>query len=274
MSKIKCDACGLETDSALAFCCHCGNKIENLKLINKIFNLFSRNKLPKKVYEKFIDVRKDIEKINSDISKSDYIDTSLKNRLKKDFESNYYLCLNLNSFHDDEKIELKDDELNLVNSFIENYENIDSIAKDINEKYINKLYDEFKQNKEDYQAFVDKFKTQISYDEPVTENKKDFKNDYEFIKKLISFKESDDWDFGEDLGLMNDFIEEAVIIYRKYKLKNVSIFNSDILNYIIRNNNPQKIIEFLKYFGKEIDLNLFNMEQKRSLLHYITIYFS
>ena len=74
--------------------------------------------------------------------------------------------------------------------------------------------------------------------------------------------------------LMNDFIEEAVIIYRKYKLKNVSIFNSDILNYIIRNNNPQKIIEFLKYFGKEIDLNLFNIEQKRSLLHYITIYFS
>ena len=168
MSKIKCDACGLETDSALAFCCHCGNKI---------FNLFSRNKLPKKVYEKFIDVRKDIEKINSDISKSDYIDTSLKNRLKKDFESNYYLCLNLNSFHDDEKIELKDDERNLVNSFIENYENIDSIAKDINEKHINKLYDEFKQNKEDYQVFVDKFKTQISYDEPVTENKKDFKND-------------------------------------------------------------------------------------------------
>ena len=74
--------------------------------------------------------------------------------------------------------------------------------------------------------------------------------------------------------LLNDFIEEAVIIYRKYKLKNVSIFNSDILNYIIRNNNPQKIIEFLKYFGKEIDLNLFNIEQKRSLLHYITIYFS
>lgn len=256
MSKIKCDACGLETDSALAFCCHCGNKIENLKLINKIFNLFSRNKLPKKVYEKFIDVRKDIEKINSDISKSDYIDTSLKNRLKKDFESNYYLCLNLNSFHDDEKIELKDDELNLVNSFIENYENIDSIAKDINEKYINKLYDEFKQNKEDYQAFVDKFKTQISYDEPVTENKKDFKNDYEFIKKLISFKESDDWDFGEDLGLMNDFIE----VYNNFDAIKNEINEEISKKERILNNYDEslaKIQEFISKFKNNVSDELY-----------------
>ena len=256
MSKIKCDACGLETDSALAFCCHCGNKIGDVNLIKKIFNLFNRNKLPKKVYEKFFDVKEDIEKINSDISKSDYIDTSLKNRLIKDFESNYYLCLNLNSLHDDEKLELKDDELNLIKSFIENYENIDSLARDINEKHINKLYDEFNKNKETYQSFVDKFKTQISYDEPITENKKHFKEDYEFIKKLISFNESDNWDFGSDLGLMNDYIE----VYHNFDtIKNeineeISKKESILNNY---DKSLAKIREFISKFKNDVSDELY-----------------
>ena len=77
-----------------------------------------------------------------------------------------------------------------------------------------------------------------------------------------------------NLYLMKDDFEEAKFIYSKYKNILLSDFNSDILNYIIQKNNAEKIIEFLNEFKDEIDYNLFNIEQKRSLIHYICLYLS
>ena len=76
------------------------------------------------------------------------------------------------------------------------------------------------------------------------------------------------------LCLMEDYIEEAKIIYNKFKIFHDSYFNPIILNYIIENKNPEKIIEFLNKFKDVIDFNLFNSEHKRSLIHYICIYLS
>ena len=76
------------------------------------------------------------------------------------------------------------------------------------------------------------------------------------------------------LCLMEDYIEEAKIIYNKFTNLRDSYFNPIILNYIIENKNPEKIIEFLKEFKNVIDFNLFNAEHKRSLIHYICIYLS
>ena len=77
-----------------------------------------------------------------------------------------------------------------------------------------------------------------------------------------------------NLCLMKDYLEEAKAIYSKYKNIYISYFNSSILNYIIEKNNRQKIIVFLNEFKQEIDFNLFNVQQKKSLIHYICIYLS
>ena len=74
--------------------------------------------------------------------------------------------------------------------------------------------------------------------------------------------------------LNKDCDEEAKIIYNIFKNSNDSYFNSLILKYIIQNKNPDKIISFLEKFKDIIDFNLFNIEQKRSLIHYICLYFS
>ena len=76
------------------------------------------------------------------------------------------------------------------------------------------------------------------------------------------------------LCLNKDYYEEAKFIYHKFKNTNISFFNSIILNYIIENKDPKKIIEFLNEFKDEIDFNLFNIEQNKSLIHYICIFLS
>ena len=76
------------------------------------------------------------------------------------------------------------------------------------------------------------------------------------------------------LCLMKNYLEEAKEIYIKFKNMQNLYFNSIILNFFIENKNPEKIIEFLKEFRDIIDFNLFNNEKKRSLIHYICLFFS
>ena len=76
------------------------------------------------------------------------------------------------------------------------------------------------------------------------------------------------------LLLLKDYYNEAKVIYNKFKNLNNSFFNSLILNFIIRKNEINKIIEFLNIFKDEIDFNLFDTKQKRSFLHYLNIFFS
>jgi len=74
--------------------------------------------------------------------------------------------------------------------------------------------------------------------------------------------------------LSKDYLEEAKIIYNKFKNMHASYFNSYILNYFIEMGDYKKINEFLNKFKDEIDFNLFNVEHKKSLLHYICLYLS
>ena len=76
------------------------------------------------------------------------------------------------------------------------------------------------------------------------------------------------------LCLMKEYYEEAKVIIQNFKKFEISYFNSIILNYIIEKNDPQKIIHFLNEFKDIIDFNSFNVEQKKSLNHYICLYFS
>jgi hypothetical protein len=74
--------------------------------------------------------------------------------------------------------------------------------------------------------------------------------------------------------LLKDYFEEAKLIYNRFKNMHASYFNSYILNYIIEMGNSQKIIEFLNKIKDVIDFNLFNVEHRKSLIHYISLYLS
>ena len=74
--------------------------------------------------------------------------------------------------------------------------------------------------------------------------------------------------------LMNEYFDEAKIIYLKLDTSFYSYFNSIILNYILDQENPNKIFEVLNIFKDTIDFNLFNLEQKKTLAHYICLYLS
>ena len=74
--------------------------------------------------------------------------------------------------------------------------------------------------------------------------------------------------------LKKNYYEESKIIYEKYKNFQNSFFNPLILNYIITLKKENEFFEFIDNFKDIIDFNLFNFEQKRSLLHYICLYIS
>ena len=74
--------------------------------------------------------------------------------------------------------------------------------------------------------------------------------------------------------LKKNYYEESKIIYEKYKNFQNSFFNPLILNYIIELKKENEFFEFINKFKDIIDFNLFNFEQKRSLLHYICLYIS
>ena len=74
--------------------------------------------------------------------------------------------------------------------------------------------------------------------------------------------------------LKKNYYEESKIIYEKYKNFQNSFFNPLILNYIITLKKENEFFEFIDNFKDIINFNLFNCEQKRSLLHYICLYIS
>ena len=78
--------------------------------------------------------------------------------------------------------------------------------------------------------------------------------------------------------LMNQYFDEAKMIFYKFKNEAISNLYSDILIYIIhtiKNEiNIGKADELLKIFKNDIDFKLFNRESQRTLFHYICMYLS
>ena len=74
------------------------------------------------------------------------------------------------------------------------------------------------------------------------------------------------------LCLINEYYDDAKLIYQKFKNTHILTFNSYILIFLIQ--NPKKFINFLNNFKNEIDFDLFNIEKKRTLFHYICLYLS
>ena len=71
---------------------------------------------------------------------------------------------------------------------------------------------------------------------------------------------------------MNEYLNDANIIYNKYKTKCENNLNFDIIMFII-NNYPQNICaSFLSYFSNKIDLNLIDKINGRSIIHYLLMY--
>lgn len=266
MSKIKCSSCGKEIDSESNFCSYCGNKINKQSgLMDKLINLFRFDKTPKQFYERFLNVKDEIEKFNEELHNFDYVDKSLKSKLKKNNNSNFSLCINLERNHNSGKLKLNSDELKLVKSFIENYENIDKIVRDINKKHIDKVYDKFKQEKTRYKSVIDKYNDNICYDELITEHKNDLKKDYIFIRDLLAYEKSDGYDFGKDSQLMKDFIE----IYNNfYKIKNEINDEISRRKKIVDdfNNNQTNILVFIDKFRKDVPEDLY-IDKYRSVLN-------
>ena len=264
MSKIKCPTCGKEIGSKSNFCYYCGSKIKKTGLINKILNLITFNKYSEKLHERFIEVKDDIKKFNDEFQK-DYIRDSLKTKLKNDNKSNYYLCLNIKK----NELKLDDNDFKIVDLFIENYKNIDTITEKINKNYIDKQYSEFKNNKNQYKLVVDKFKSNISYDELISDDNDSLKKDYELINELVGCEKSDNYDFGDDSKLMHDFVE----IYQNFsKIKNE--INEEILKrekiVNIFNENKTSICEFIDKFQNNISDELYIDDYKSILKDYKT----
>ena len=269
MPKIKCQSCGNEIESGANFCIYCGRKVnEKPTFIERLISVFRFNKTPKQFYERFIEVKEDIEKFNQNLTKNEYIDKSLKTKLKTDNKNNYHLCINLKKKQDDGKLLLEPAELDLVKLYIKNYENIDDIVKDINKRHIDKIYAEFKENIDSYKLFIDKYKNNISYDKlVVVDDKKCFEEEYKFIQSLIGFEKSDGYDFGKDSKIIHDFIE----IYENFD--NIKNLINDEINRRKQikktfNENKTKILEFIKKYKNDISDELYIEDLKPILKEY------
>lgn len=268
MSKIKCSSCGKEIDSDSNFCYYCGNKIhEKSGLLNKLVNLFTFEKTPKQFYERFLEVKYELEVFNEEFHNHEYITYSQKQKIKKDNENYFSLCINLEKNHNKGLLKLNSDELTLVKLFISNYENIENIVKNINKKFIDNFYDEFKKNKDDYQLLLDKYKYNVSYDVKVTDDKNDLKEGYALIKVLIDYEKSDNYDLGDNKKLIHDF-EELYVNFDKIKNEiNKEFFKRE---KIINNFNEKQVLihAFIVKYKYDISDELYIDDYKLILKNY------
>lgn len=269
MLKIKCSSCGKDVDFDSNFCIYCGNKIQKKDgLLRRLNALFSSNKTPQQNYFKFISVKEDIEKFNNALTNKVYIDKSNRAALKKSNVDNYNLCVDLKEYHEKGILKLESNELKFIELFIKNYENFNQIVKKINKLEIDGFYNEFKKHKEKYQLFVEKYKTNINYDELIKDDDKtNLKEEYEFVKVLMGFEKNDDYDFGDDSKLMHDFVE----IYENLEDIRDKI-NEEITNKINIlenfNRNRYSILEFINRFRKNISYDSYITDNKLILKDY------
>ena len=267
MSKIKCSSCGEEIDSKSNFCEHCGNKISHKpSLLDKIINFFKSDKNHDPHFERFVEVRKDIKKFNEEFLNKEYFSNSLKEKIKKDNKNNYSLCLNLEKNHKNNKFQLNDDDLSLIELFINNFENIDKIVKKINKKHIDVVYNEFKNNKNHYQLIVDESEGNIQYNKLITTDKKDLKKDYDFVNDLLKYETFDNYDFGNDSKLMKEFVE----VYQNFdKIKNkVNEYISRKEVVRIYNKHKTSILKFIDKFHNNISEELYINDYEAVLKNY------
>lgn len=266
MSKFKCSFCKNEIDSSSKFCCYCGADIgDEPNFIDKILNLFKSNH--KKLYERFIIQKESIEKFNDELKK-EYIPKSQTQDLIKDNKDNFSLCVNLNEYSNENKLNLSDDESELIKLFINNYENLDEIIQNINKKHVCSLYDKFKQNKDYYLKIIDKYKSNVSYDELITEDKTQFKEDFEFINDL--FEKLQDFDFVDDSEIMEDFI----YIYKNFneikkEINDEVTYRSLLVKF---DKNRPKILHFIDTYKMNIPDDLYIDDFKSILNDYEMIY--
>ena len=108
-------------------------------------------------------------------------------------------------------------------------------------------------------------------------SKEIYENGFKYLidnKNLDIQKKNNKGESVFDLCIMKEYYKEVKLIYHAFKKNNLSYFNSIILNFIFTNENTKIIKKFLNELRDEIDFNLFNNEQKRSLIHYICLYLS
>ena len=273
MSKINCNYCGFENDDSGNYCINCGKELpKKPNFVKKIINLFSFNKNPKKLYNDFLDVKEDIVSFNKRFDQLYYIDESSKTKLKEDNESNYELSINLKNYFTEGKIKLDSDEVEIIDSFMVSYRNIDSNVKKLNNKVIQKKYEDYKKNKDKYLDFISNFKTDISYLEKKSVNDKDkFKKEYDSARSLINFEKKDDYDFGEDSEIIHLFVE----LYEDFD-NIITQINTKHDRFIeLKNNyedNEQLILDFLDKYDENVSEDLFIDDFKSILKNYNIIY--
>ena len=92
--------------------------------------------------------------------------------------------------------------------------------------------------------------------------------------QITKYNNKEESAFG--LCLIKEYYDEVKLIFEKFKNKYLLNFYADILVFIIdainKEENIGKINNLFKLFKDDININNFNKENKRSLLHYIFIY--
>lgn len=209
MLKIRCPSCGKEVDSDSNFCMFCGCKINQQNgVLSRLRGLFTVGSSSKETYDNFLKNKNEISEFINLFSKKEYISEQSRDKIKNANENYYKLCLKLKGHVENSECDLTEDELELLNSFINHYENIDEHVNKCNNKVIDDFYNEFKENKNSYVSFIDRYKTNISYDELITDDiKKEFSDDYYLVKSLINFEETDNYDLSNDKKLIHEFVE-------------------------------------------------------------------
>ena len=240
------------------------------------------------IYEKYNDILK--------LKSIDYLKNNNSGLINMNFNENILNEIKQKSFVElsnliNKKFYVLFQNMILLGSNINYYEDKNKIKQTSAFMYLMKypffqnIYDFVKENKINinYEDYLDN--NALSY---LLENKKNIitisKNIYEnafhflinnmkneLINKLNKEGKSI---FG--ICLNNNYFDEANLMLKKF-LNFKEIFYSEILFFIldkIKNDNLDNLENFFNYYRNDIDFNLFNLQNKRSLLHYIFLYLS
>ena len=252
-------------------------RLGNKCIGNNMVSIFDKIKIKfnkdfKKNYEEF-NVFKNviaefIRDYGKDSSKIEYITTQSKESIIKKNINSYEICCFLKDYDDF----LTDDEIKLINSFIEEYSNIDDNIARINTKFIDKFYDEFKDSKDKIEEFIDNLTNNKSYDELIDEDKliADFEELYNLSEKLIGYSNSDNYNIKD-----NELIENFIEIYSNLD-KIIDEINAEVRRrdqiFKAYKKDYGNIIDFIDNFDKNISPDLYIEDFQEVLNKYNSSY--